>query len=208
MARDDWFRHKNWDSKIEAQFFDKLHRARRKAQYLRVQASYLTEEHPRVALALIEKYFALHDHFDDAQAFVSQSDAYLSLGETDAAIQSLQRSLQREREFPNVKTQAWSNYALLIATHQLKSLYDDGLRVLRDNHLRSTSFPVEQFLWNATHALIIHSQGKHEEAKRYALRALQFAELTKSGFQYHPDVGLVGNRYDDLKAKLRGLVSE
>jgi hypothetical protein len=48
--------------------------------------------------------------------------------------------LQREREFPNVKTRAWSRYALLIAQKKLDHLYDDALRVLRETRCRQVRF--------------------------------------------------------------------
>ena len=38
-----------------------------------------------------------------------------------------------------------------------------------------------------------------------AVRALEFAALTHSGFRYHADVGLVGTSYDKLKHELRRL---
>jgi tetratricopeptide (TPR) repeat protein len=203
MATDDWFRNEDWNLEIEARFLQKLHRARDKAQYLRIQAGYLVERHPTSALALLEKYFALDEHFDHAQAYLDQANAYLSLGETQNAIQSLQKALQREREFPNLKTQAWSRYAVLVATERLKHLYDDALRVLEDNRPDGTSFPVDGFLWNAANALIADDQEQSVIAREYSAKALYFAELPRSGFRYHPDVGLVSTEYDRLKAALR-----
>jgi tetratricopeptide (TPR) repeat protein len=205
MATHGWFRNKDWNPAIEAEFLKKLHRARGKAQYLRIQAGYLAERHPRTALALLDRYFALGEHFDQAQAYLDQAKAYLTLGQTQDAIQSLKKALGREREFPNLKTQAWSCYALLVATDGLKQLYDDALKVLEEHKPNATSFPVDGFLWNSAHALIADAKGKRRVAQEYSTRAMQFAELTHSGFRYHPNVGLVGAQHEKLKATLHRL---
>lgn len=206
MSRDEWFRNKTWDATTELHFFEKLRRARDKAQPLRIQASYLVNTNPRAALALLDKYFALGDRFDKAQAFLDQAEAYLTLGAQEEALQSLKNALQREREFPSVKTQAWSRYALLVAEKRLYHLYDSALHVLRENPLQSHSFPVDGFRWNAAFALIANDQGLGGHAAQSATKALQFAEMMHSGFRYHPDVGLVGSAYDTLKKELRRLV--
>ena len=206
MGRDEWFRNKTWDATTEARFFEKLRRARDKAQPLRIQASYLVNTNPTSALALLDKYFALGDHIDKAQAFLDQAEAHLALGSQEEALQSLRNALQREREFPNVKTQAWSRYALLVAERRLDHLYDSVLHILRENPLQSHSLPVDGFCWNSAFALIADAQGLRDHAAESAAKALHFAELMHSGFRYHPNVGLVGSDYDSLRKDLRRLV--
>src|SRR5262245_11857372 len=48
----EWFRNVNWSEPIERTFNEKLRRARRKEQYLRIQASTLARSHPEIALKL------------------------------------------------------------------------------------------------------------------------------------------------------------
>jgi tetratricopeptide (TPR) repeat protein len=206
MGRDDWFRNKKWDAATEAHFNEKLRRARDKAQPLRIQAYHLQNTDPKAALALLDRYFALGNHFDMASAFLHQAEAHLTLGEREEAIRSLEEALQRERDCPNVKTQGWSRFALLVAERKLDHLYDKALKVLQENPVSSVSFPVDGFLWNAAFALIADAKGQHKHAAETAAKALEFAALTHSGFRYHADVGLVEARYDGLKHEMGRLV--
>jgi len=205
MAKDDWYCNKEWTSEIETRFFDKLRRARDKAQYLKIQSGCLSGTYPKVALSLIEKYFALHEHFFDAEAFLHQAQAYMALGREDDAVHCLRQALQRERDFPKFVTTAWSEFAMLVATKKKKLLYEEALKALQE-HKNDVFFPLGEFKWYAAQALIAAGQEQRELARDYAHKALASAEKTQSGFRYHSKVGLVEGHFEAVKKELQELL--
>jgi len=130
MSSDDWYRNAEWNEAIAERFEAKLKRARRKAQYLRIQACSLARSEPRVALQLLDRYFELGDDFDQAQAYVDRATAYRSLGQLEHALKSYEQALRREAEFPNLQTQAYLELPFLIATSPIPERFDQAHALL------------------------------------------------------------------------------
>jgi tetratricopeptide (TPR) repeat protein len=206
MARDDWFRNADWNAAIERAFFEKLRRAKNKAQYLRIQAGTLTHKHPEVALRLLDEYFKLGDHFDDAQAHVDRASAYLSHGDMAQAVKAYETALAVEDQRPNVKTQAYLDLPFLIASLDIHSHHEQALHLLQQ-HKSRLMFPVDHFRWHAAHALISYARGRTSSAREHAQLALDAAGMDHSGFRYHPSAGLVGNRYESVRLRLSAVVA-
>lgn len=202
MSSGDWYRNTEWNEEIAERFEAKLKRARRKAQYLRIQACSLARSKPRVALQLLDRYFELGDDFDHAQAYVDQATAYRSLGLRENAIKSYEQALRREAEFPNLQTQAYLDLPFLIATTPIPERFDQA-HALLDQFPQRLMFPVDVFLWNAAYALILAARSQESEASAYAQSALEAAAKEKSGFRYHQSLGLVGGRYPELVRELK-----
>jgi tetratricopeptide (TPR) repeat protein len=197
MSHQDWFRNTEWNESIERAFEEKLRRARQKSQYLRIQASTLAESHPTVALRLLERYLALDDKFDRAQAYCDQATAFRELGRIDDAVSAYEKALHREAECPNLKTQAYVELPFLIATRRLLERFDQAEQILRDYQSRLT-FPVDRFMWHSAMALIAESRGDGASASEHAARALIEANQRHSGLQFHPAIGLVTQRHQRL----------
>ncbi len=202
----EWFRNTTWDEETERSFEGRLRRARRKEQYLRIQACTLARSHPEIALRLLDRYFQMPDDFDRAQAHVDRATALLTLGRTDEAIASYESALSREAAFPNVRTQAWLDLPFLIARRGLAERHARALQILRGRE-QDLAFPVDRFRWHAATALIAAARRGPAAAKAHAERALQAAALTHSGFPHHPSVGLVTGEFEDVIRKLEAFRS-
>lgn len=199
---DDWYRNTEWNAEIAQRFEARLKRARRKAQYLRIQACSLARTAPRVALQLLDRYFELGDDFDYAQAYVDQATAYGSLRQPENAVSSYEQALRREAEFPRLQTQAYLELPFFIATIPIPERFDRA-QFLLDRFRARLMFPVDVFRWNAAYALILAARSEESEASAYAQAALEAAAKQESGFRYHQSLGLVGARYPDLVQELR-----
>jgi hypothetical protein len=66
-------------------------------------------------------------------------------------------------------------------------------------------FPVDRFRWHASMALILERKGDLTGAAKNACRALIEARKEHSGFRYHPNIGIVGVKYDEIQSKLAEL---
>lgn len=195
MAQNDWFRNTTWNDEIEANFQQRLRRARDKSQYLRIQASYLAGIHPRVTLGLLDQYFSLGDHFDIAQAYVGKAQALMALGDLDGAISAYEAALERERLYPSLKTQAYLDFVCLVANRQIKPLYSRALDVL-DSHKDRPIFPIDRYRANGARAILLQHFGLTREAREAANLAMAATRETQSGFRYHQKVGIVKHTDD------------
>ncbi len=204
MADDEWFRQKSWNDAIASAFNVKLQRARRKSQYLRIQASTLAQTQPLVALELLDRYFSLDDDFDHAQAHVDRATAYLAIGKLESAVQSYEAALQREAEFPKLRTGAYLDLPYLIALQGLSQRYEQAIALLSSSE-DQLMFPVDHFKFHAAKAIIHLAQGNKSDARAEARLALEAASQEQSGFRYHSGVGLVSDRHRQAISKLRGL---
>jgi tetratricopeptide (TPR) repeat protein len=198
----EWFRNTEWNDRIAAEFAARLSRARRKEQYIRIQASYLSRTHPNAALELLDQYFRLNDTFEHAAAFVAQAEAYLALGNVAEALTSYEAALSRETEFPRLKTLAYVEYPYLIATRDISSHYKRALEVL-EQRKEDLMFPADHFMWHAARALIQAAVGMQHEARAEARAALEAAARDHSGFRHHPHIGLVSERHAEALRRLK-----
>ena len=205
MANDDWFRNESWDAATEAKFRAKLARSRSsRPQYLRIQAGYLTQSHPHVALDLIDEYFNTGDESDVQMAYWTRAEAYRRMGQVDEAVTAYREALCWEQSHPGRLSPARSSYPKYVAELRLVDEYGYALDVLV-NCFRAEDhqFPLIAYEWNGSHALILSELGHHAEAQEFAERALRAAQRTESPFRYHRNLGIVRSATDDFATRIK-----
>lgn len=204
----DWFRNNTWNEKIARDFEQRLRRARKKDQYLRIQAFTLAESNPQVALGLLDRFFELPNPFDPASAHVDRATALRALGRVEEAVDAYEAALECERRMPNIITEARTALPFLIATRQLRDHYDRALELLSKQDPDDVEFPVTHFLRHAAFSLIYSDLSKGKQARSHARHALGWAERKHSGFNKHVRLGLVGNEHARLRRRLREIAGK
>lgn len=198
MGREDWYRRTRWLPADREEFFRRLERSRSpesKAQYARIQASYLRgtgdPELVRAADGLLDRILNEWPiRTELASTYVQKAECALFFGDFEGGMGWLRKALQHEREFPNVHTQAFLRFAVLVAMSHRAEAYDEALQLLSE---RSSElfFPVDRYHAAGARAIIAADRGDLSSARSYAEAALDEARREHSGFRYHPNAGLV-----------------
>lgn len=204
MTGGDWFRNEDWNPQIEADFRERLGRARKKSQYLRIQALHLAGRHPAVALDLLDTYFSLGEHFDAAMAHVQRARALIALDRGAEALASYEAAIAQERQRPSYRPLAGVEFATYVAEHRIERMYARALAVL-DDERGPLAFPIVRYRAHGARALFLHHFGREAEARESAELALAAAAETRSGFSYHQDLGLVTGIDDDFGRRIAAL---
>lgn len=206
---EDWFRKTTWTGSDEEDFFSRLNRSRKhnRSQYLRIQASHLAgvgvPSTTEAALQLLEILFAQYpDGMEMASAYLQKAECLVALGRTRESLEFFKKSIDFQRSFPNVHTQAPLEYGLVVIEHDLRDEYPLVLEVLEEFEPFVSDFPVDRFRISGVKAVIFFQSDNKKDAVKNARRALAEAETRHSGFRYHPTIGLVGDRDAALLKRL------
>jgi tetratricopeptide (TPR) repeat protein len=211
MSNTEWFRRTTWSDADREDFGARLKRSRgagNKAQYLRIQAVHLADAgHHAAAIELLDRLLAeFPQRIELAQAHAQRAESLASLGQIDAAIQEYRGALQTERDFPNVRTNAWLDFAWLVVERQLADYYDEVSQVLKEfREEGGLKFPAIEYRYAAIQAILTDYRGDKVRAREFAQKALAEAAKDHSGLRYHPTVGLVGSERNTFANRLRTL---
>lgn len=194
MSKDDWFRLKTWTKEDKKNFFIRLNKSRsiyNKAQYLRIQALYLSEEYVLDAIELCELVIKEYpDPSEISMAYYTLAGCYLKLGNYNNAIQSFRKAFNAMRDYPNSLNSSFLDYAYWAVVNKKTDLYDEVLSILIEFD-KILLFPKDFYLKYGIQAIIDYERGNITKAKLECKKAFEYANKISSGFKYHPNIGLV-----------------
>ena len=180
----DWYRRKAWTKTDEEEYFAELGRARKegRAQYLKIQAIELIKTKNKYLLSIAEALLnkVLTDYSDNR---IEKSQTYNSLGEIyvlkedyETALDYFQKSLDFEKEFPNVITTAYLNFSETVVRTEKTEYYDKVYNLLTEKiNEVGLKFPTQNYIMYSVLSVISEFKGDLRQSKIYADLAEQNA---------------------------------
>jgi len=206
---DDWYRRKKWTKKDQEEFFTHLHRCHSdmdKAQYLRIQATYLEEKYPAEAIQLLTMVINEYpEQTQLAQSYLQMARCQIKLNKTESVIDYFRRALNYEQEHPSSSTRAYLEFPMYIINTVNTALYSEALGVLEKIKDR-LSFIIDAYQYHSVSAIIKDYYGDREQSKKHAQVAMAEANKSHSGLRYHPKVGLVNKNDNIFQDRLKNIV--
>lgn len=211
-ARDDWYRKTSWSVADAAEFEQRLGKSRgQRAQYIKLQAWHLAETGnarlaaPAIALAM--RYLEEDPRgFHEVEAHLIVAEANVTLGNTTDALEAYRAAVEAESRSRGAKCCAYLAYAWFAVTNNLTEEFDDVLKAMDSMEDGDLVFPLSQYKFFASLALISSEQGDRTNARRMAQNALE-AEAKTAPFARHKNVGVVKNFDPSVRKRIRQLAA-
>jgi len=197
----DWYRKKTWTKKDEEHFFAKLNRAHKtsRAQYLKIQAIELIEtkntNNLDIAETLLNQMLSEYpeDNFNKSSALNSLGEIYELRNDLEIALSYYKKSIEFEKEYPNVQTQSYLSYSELNIKLKNTDKYEEIKRILGPK-LEESIFPIQKYKISSILSIIYKHNGEIELAKKFKEIADENANSETSGLRYHKYLGIVEKR--------------
>ena len=208
---EDWYRRKTWTKEDQIAFFDRLKRSRtqyNKAQYLRIQASYLEDDYPVEALKLLD--IAISDFPEPSeisQTFLQKAHCLIAISKTTEGIEAFRDVLMYEKKYPKYQTEGYLDFPLFIIAHKKKELYEEAKEILL-SHEDRLLLPVDYYKYHTVLAIVEWDGKNIVNAKAHVEESRKAAAEKHSGFRYHPNVGLVKEQDEEIQKVFKEIVQD
>jgi hypothetical protein len=203
MGAEDWYRNTSWDKAIEADFEARLKRSRgafHKAQYLRIQASYLLDNSDKnnqmVGLRLMERLIKDFptEEFSTIFGHEQIGDYFLKHGDFDIAEQQFRivaNYYQNKNSRSGTSGIADLKLAETILISNQADKFEEAYKLCNEHPVSEMTMNNDKFYYAALAARLCYKLNKKEEAKEFAITAINLSKIKEPQFSRHKTVGLV-----------------
>ena len=186
MARDDWYRNKEWDDEIELAFRTRLNRSRslyNKTEYLRIQADYLLASSDPVlqgvGLSMMNELLADYPDIDDV--IVNKFDALVGLADYFYTKMKYEDAFVHYRkaigyDIKNNQKHAYRGLIKSAVLSKHEEAYPIGLNYLDSTDGLGFVFLSEAYDHSLAAAMLYDAVGETDAAKDFASLALRSLE--------------------------------
>lgn len=210
----NWYQRNTWTSEDRQDFFLHFKRTKKhnRAQYLLIQARHLEQAGKKeTILGGLELLEILLNEYPEPvfleNAYSQRAKCFEDLNRLEDAVESYRLGCQARRNIPKIRGSAPLYFGMFAVRHNQTNLYSEIQAVF--NELLNENdiiFPNAKYMYFATNAIIAEEYGQLELAKQCAEKALQAAAMEHSGFNRHPQVGLVEKRDEVVEKRLRKIL--
>lgn len=211
-ARNYWYGKKTWSARDAADFERRLARSRgQKAQYMKLQASQLADTGKAsvapAAIELANRYLLEEpDGIFEVEAHVTIAKAKASLADVAGALQAYRTAVKVEKRKRNPHFCSYLDYAWYAVEQGASDSYDDVLKALRLTEEEDLVFPLTQYKYFGSLALISSAAKDRANARRMARNALEAAKRA-APFSRHKGVGVVRSIDPAMRKKIERLAT-
>jgi len=219
MATDDWYRNTTWDDKIEADFEARLKRSRgafNKAQYLRIQASYLLDSSDtttqKIGVSQMERLINDFptEEFSTIFGHEQLGDYYFKIGDFETAEKHfyiVTKHYKNKKSRSGTSAIADLKLAETYLTANKVDKFEEAYKICKKYPKSELTFNSEKFYYAELAAHICDKLNKREEAKEFAKVAIEISKISEPQFYRHKTVGLVKATDQQLRT-LEQIVNE
>jgi hypothetical protein len=210
--RGDWYRRQTWSEADAAEFERQLRRSRtQRTQYLKLQAWHLAEtRRPDVAeaaIGLANRYLSEDPGgFFEVEAHLIVARAKTTLRDIPLALEAYQTAVKLEAKKRGPRYCAYLEYAWFAATNDLSVVFDSVLSAMQSMEEADLVFPLAQYKYFGSLALISAAMQDWENARRMARDAIK-AQGRAAPFARHKDVGTVTEVDPAVERRIRHLAA-
>jgi hypothetical protein len=203
MGAEDWYRNTTWDKTIEADFEARLKRSRgasNKAQYLRIQASYLLDSpdnsNQLVGLRLMERVIKDFptEEFTTIFAHEEIGDYFLKQGDLDIAEQQFRVVtdfyLKKQSRSGTSGIADLKLAEIILASNQAVK-FEEAYKICKEHPVGELFWNSYKFYYSALMARLCDKMTKKEEARNFAATAISLSKIKDPQSPAQKRIGLI-----------------